>query len=120
MTKGRRILTFNQKTTMDSLFGESSPNLLDWQNFLDYDNNENDIFAANYEDINLFPPLELLSAPKANAEEVNSNEQASSLPEGSHRAADHSQPSPHGSPSSEYQVQTLVSKVQEVKQMYVR
>jgi len=89
------------------------------ENFVDYDNNGNDIFAANYEDINLFPPLELLSAPKANAEEVNSNEQASSLPEGNHRTADHSQPSPQGNQNLEYQVQTLVSKVQDVKQMYV-
>lgn len=118
MTRTRRILTFKQKTTMDGLFGESSPNF-DWENFVDYDNNGNDIFAANYEDINLFPPLDLLSAPKANAEEVNSNEQASSLPEGNHGAADHSQPSSQGSQSLEYQVQTLVLKVQEVKQMYV-
>lgn len=103
---------------MDRLFGESSPNF-DWESLIDYDNNGNDIFATNYDDAHLFPPLDLLSAPKANAEEVSSNEQASSLPEGNQKAASHSQPSPQDNQSLEYQVQTLVSKVQEVKQMCV-
>lgn len=109
---------------MDNPLGESNPDY-DWESFLNYGNNSTDTFTANYEGTNIFPPLDLLfdsTAPEANAEQVNWNEQESSAPEGYSRAADHTQTSvqaSQGSQSLEHRIQALTSKVHEVKQLYV-
>jgi len=108
---------------MDSQFEESNPDY-DWESFMHYSNNNTDNFTSNYQDTNFFPPLDLFesTAPKANAEQVNLNEQASAAPEGYSRAVDHTQASGHasqGSQSLEHRIQALTSKVREIKQIYV-
>ena len=108
---------------MDNLFGESEPDY-DWDSFMNYSSNNTENFTANYEDSSFFPPLDLFepTAPYANVEQINLNEQASLASATYSIAADNTQTAlqaSQGSQSLEHRIQALTSKIREIKQLYV-
>ena len=108
---------------MDYLLEEPNPDRV-WEDFMNFPSHDTDIFTTNYDDPNLFPPLDSLlgpSTPKANPEQVGLDEQFGPKPEDITSVADDNHACPHTSDGRclECQVHSLASKVQELKSLYV-
>lgn len=107
---------------MNNSFGESDQNR-EWENFINFPTDGTDILATDFDDPNLFPPLDFLlesTTPHVNAEHARLGQQSNSRVESSSSAAGRQNTWPRDSDDHqdlELQVKALASKIQEVKSL---